>query len=160
MTNPETFNYSQGRRDFTFAEAQICSMLEPANYLDVLQHVKSLTPGVSDDFMVDQQVLHRFAKLLKASGTNYAKVLQTPATIHKDSEGVIVWGFQADHFPAPLATMRGSGDSKFVWIHGTTELGALGILKTGKVEHSGRFGHATWDGNEWLLRQGNVWLSC
>ena len=111
-------------------------MLEPNNYLDVLQHIQSLTPGVSDGFMVDQQVLHRFAKLLKASGINYAKVLQTPATIHKDPEGVIVWGFQADHFPAPLATMRGSGDSKFVWIHGTTELGALGILKTGKVARS------------------------
>ena len=133
---PETFNYSQGRRDFTSTEAQIYSMLEPTNYLDVLQHIKSLTPGVSDDFMVDQQVLHRFAKLLKASGINYAKVLQTPATIHKDPEGVIVWGFQADHFPAPLATMRGSGDSKFVWIHGTTELGALGMLKTGKVARS------------------------
>ena len=78
-------------------------------------------------------MLHRFAK---ASGINYAKVLQTPATIHKDPEGVIVWGFQADHFPAPLATMRGSGDSKFVWIHGTTELGALGILKTGKAARS------------------------
>ena len=133
-------------------------MLEPTNYLDVLQHIKSLIPTIIDNFMVDQQVLHRFAKLLKASGINYAKILQIPATIHKDPEDVIVWDFQAHHFPAPLTTMRGSGDLD-TWNYGN---GCFGNIEIGRgcKEHNGRFGHATWDGNEWLLRQDNIWLSC
>ena len=133
MTNPQSFNYSQGRHDFTTAESQIFTLLQPRNYEDILRHIESLTPGVTEDFMIDETVLHRFAKLLKASGINYSKVLQTRATIHKDPEGVIVWGFPMDNFPAPLTIIRGSGDIRFVWIYGTTEMGALGILKTGKI---------------------------
>ena len=154
MTNPQSFNYSQGRRDFTAAESQIFSLLQPTNYQDILHHIESHKPGVTEEFMIDETVLHRSAKLLKASGINYSKVLQTRATI-KDPEGVIVWGFPVDNFPAPRTTMRGSGDSRFVWIHGTSEMGAQGC-----PYHCRRIGNATWGGNEWLLRQGNVWLSC
>ena len=41
-----------------------------------------------------------------------------------------------DNFPAPLTIIRGSGDIRFVWIYGTTEMGALGKLKTGKIARS------------------------
>ena len=75
--------------------------------------------------MVDQVVSHRFAKLLQASGINHHKILQTPATVYKDPEGTIVWGLPVDNFPGPLTTMTGSGDSRFVSIHETSDLGAL-----------------------------------
>ena len=86
--------------------------------------------------MLDQTVLHHSAKLLKSSGINYQKIPQTPATVHKDPEGTFGWGFAVGNFPGPLATMRGSGDSKFNGFHRKSELGALELLKTGKLSRS------------------------
>ena len=45
------------------------------------------------------EALHRFAKIVKASNINFKKVLQAPATLHKDEDGAIVWGFTVNQIP-------------------------------------------------------------
>ena len=115
-------------RDDALARWQKCKSI-PC-YQDVLHYIAKPAEGVTREFMVDDNKFFiDFAKILKASNIDYAKALHTPATLHKDPGQTVVWGFPVHRFLRPSATIQGARENRHVFVHGSTEQGALGIIK-------------------------------
>ena len=47
---------------------------------------------------------------------NFSKMLQTPATLHRDEDGTIAWGFAVPRFPGSAVAMQGTGDHRYILI--------------------------------------------
>ena len=133
--DPLQIQTKEDRSIWLRTSAEIFSLLLPDSYEQVVQHLMSLVTPLDPTFHIDLSVVQRFAKMIVASGCDYRKVFQKRAAVMKDPHNTVVWQFPVAGFPQPT-TLLSAGSTQYVFFHGTSEEGCIGILRCGKVLRS------------------------
>ena len=133
--DPLQIQTKEDRSIWLRTSAEIFSLLLPDSYEQVVQHLMSLVTPLDPTFHIDLSVVQRFAKMIVASGCDYRKVFQKRAAVMKDPHNTVVWQFPVAGFPQPT-TLLSAGSTQYVFFHGTSEEGCIGVLRCGKVLRS------------------------
>ena len=124
--------FMKGRIAFTRQVSRPWDEIQRAEIVEVIRFLISRfaqEPSVP----IGEQEIGRLAKSILASRIPYREMFQVGATHYADSaEATHIWEFPVQYFPGPAI----SPNQWYLWGHGTTPSGLVGVLTAGRVFRS------------------------